>query len=172
MDDAKREISTTTSGRPPEPGYENAAAPAPINPATGQHRAYWVLSEEERAKGFVRPVRSTYIHAGRRVCGKPYETERPLDAGGVVWICIDKPNHAGECTRGKQATQPQLDRFARTGFLGGCGTTTSMGRALAETYARDPKYYGATFCVECRGHFPVGEHGEFVWFGTDEKVGT
>jgi hypothetical protein len=33
-----------------------------IDPATGQQKAYVVLSEEERAKGFVRPVRYSYLH--------------------------------------------------------------------------------------------------------------
>jgi hypothetical protein len=46
--------------------HGKASAPQPINPATGQHAAYFVLSEEERAKGFVRPVRTAYIH---KVCG-------------------------------------------------------------------------------------------------------
>ena len=108
---------TTTDGKPPRPGFEDASAPAPINPATGQHESYWVLSEEERTKGFVRPVRSSYVHAK-------------------------------------------------------CGSVTTMGRSLAETYARDPSYYGATFCCACKSHFPVGKDGEFVWDGTDEKVGT
>jgi hypothetical protein len=53
-----------------------------------------------------------------------------------------------------------------------CGTVTTMGRAIAETYAANPSFYGATFCVNCRAHFPVGADGEFVWDGTDEKVGT
>lgn len=35
-----------------------------IDPATGQQRGYLVLAEEERAKGFVRPVRRNYIHTG------------------------------------------------------------------------------------------------------------
>lgn len=117
MDPDKIAKSETTSGRPPEPGFENASAPARINPGTGQHRAYWVLSAEERAKGFVRPVRRSYKH--------------------LV-----------------------------------CGTETTMGQAIAETYARDPKYYGATFCVMCRTHLPVGEHGEFVWLDDGTKVGT
>lgn len=83
----------------------------------GMQEVYLVLSEEERAKGFVRPVRTSYVH------------ER-------------------------------------------CGAVTTMHRALAETYARDPKFYGGTFCVKCRAHFPVGKDGEFVWDGTEEKVGT
>lgn len=81
---------------------------------TGQHDIYLVLSEEERAKGFIRPVRRTYVH-----------------------------------------TQ--------------CGTATTMGIVLAETYARDPKFYGRTFCCGCGKHLPVDE---FVWEGTDQKVGS
>lgn len=88
-----------------------------IDPTTGMQRVYVVLSEEERAKGFVRPVRTSYKH---------------LDCGGV----------------------------------------TTMGLALAETYARQPDYYDGTFCSICRKHFPVGPNGEFVWDGTEIKVGT
>jgi hypothetical protein len=50
-----------------------------------------------------------------------------------------------------------------------CRTVTTMGLALAETYARDPKYYGATFCCGCHTHLPVSE---FVWEGTSEIVGS
>jgi len=81
---------------------------------TGQHEIYLVLSEEERAKGFVRSVRKTYVHTT-------------------------------------------------------CGVATTMGQALSETYARDPKFYGATFCVGCNKHLPVDE---FTWDGTSEKVGS
>ncbi len=84
---------------------------------TPQADAYLVLSQDERAKGFVRPVRRSYVHLT-------------------------------------------------------CGTVTTMGVALAETYARDPGYYGATYCVGCRMHKSVGADGEFVWDGTNEKVGT
>lgn len=44
-----------------------------------------------------------------------------------------------------------------------CGTVTIMGQAIAETYAADPKFYGATYCVACKSHYPVGELGEFIW---------
>jgi hypothetical protein len=33
-----------------------------IDLATGMQKGYVILSDEERAKGFVRPVRLTYIH--------------------------------------------------------------------------------------------------------------
>lgn len=92
---------------------------------TGQHEIYLVLSEEERAKGFVRPYRDSYIHIG---------------------------------TKGSDGR-----------YTGGCGVETRMGRALSETYARDPKFYGATFCVGCDRHLPVGE---FVWKGTNDIVGS
>jgi hypothetical protein len=76
-----------------------------INPATGQQKGYVVLSPEERAKGFVKPVRRSYIHRK-------------------------------------------------------CGTLTTMGRALAETYARDPHFYSGTFCCGCGTHFALDQ---FDW---------
>lgn len=95
----------TISGKPPDPDYAQIGnAPQPVLP-NGQHGDYYVLCPEERAKGFVRPVRQEYTH--------------------------DK-----------------------------CHTKTHMGLDLAETYARDPHFYGATFCVACRDHFPVAE---FRW---------
>lgn len=50
-----------------------------------------------------------------------------------------------------------------------CGTVTTMNRKIAETYARDPSYYGQTFCCRCNDHLPVAE---FVWEGDGTKVGT
>lgn len=83
----------------------------------GQQKDYLVLTAEERAKGFVEPVRRTYKHEK-------------------------------------------------------CGRTTTMGASLAETYARCTDFYNGTFCCHCGNHFPVGESGEFVWEGTNQKVGT
>ncbi len=103
--------TTLTDGSPVTPDHRE------IDPRTGQQKAYVVLSAEERAKGFVRPVRTSYVHEK-------------------------------------------------------CGSTTTMGQALAETYARDPSFYSGTFCCRCRAHFPVGADGEFLWTGTQEKVGT
>lgn len=79
-----------------------------------QHDKYLVLSEEERAKGFVRPVRRAYVHTV-------------------------------------------------------CGSVTTMSQVLAETYARQPTFYGATYCVTCEMHKPVGE---FVWDGDGSTVGS
>lgn len=58
-----------------------------------------------------------------------------------------------------------------------CGTRTKMGKALSETYAKNPKFYSATYCVTCSGHYPVGVNGQFVWVDkhgnrTDLKVGS
>lgn len=113
----------TTDPQDPRLGHGSNDAPVP------QNEAYLVLSEEERAKGFVRPVRTRYIHDPR---------------------------------------------------LGGCGAVTTMSLPIADTYARQPNYYGATYCVGCQMHRPVGPNGEFVWdrpredtpLGEQDKVGT
>lgn len=85
----------------------------------GQQECYLILPEEERARGFVRPVRRSYRHVK-------------------------------------------------------CNTVTSMGQALAETYARDPYFYGATFCVSCGTHFNLitdSKH-QFLWTdGSGQGVG-
>lgn len=146
---------------------EAASAPAAINPATGQHRAYWVLSEAERAQGFVRPVRHSYLHRGRKVCGKPRD-------GDVDLACVMEPAHPGECSQWTRVRPEHRERLRAHGLLGGCGAVTSMSNAIAETYARDPKFYGATFCSKCREHIPLRE---FAWLDedqseTDEVVGS
>lgn len=123
-----QESGLTTSRNDPKLGYGVDTKPVP------QNEKYLVLSEEERAKGFVRPVRDTYIHVGKL-------TELETDDG--------VPSH--------------------TVRVGGCGRKTTMGRAIAETYAREPKFYGSTYCTHCRMHLPVAE---FNWEGTDEVVGS
>ena len=50
-----------------------------------------------------------------------------------------------------------------------CGTVTTMGTALSETYARDPTFYGGTYCCFCKTHYPVAE---FIWTADGEKVGS
>lgn len=61
-------------------------------------------------------------------------------------------------------TQARLDKIGK-----GCNTSTRMGLALCETYARDPSFYGGTFCVGCSEHLPVEE---FVWDEDGERVGS
>lgn len=65
MDENKMEKSATLSGKDPE-SLDIPGAPAPIDPDTGMHGDYWVPSKEERAKGFIAPVRITYVH---KACG-------------------------------------------------------------------------------------------------------
>jgi len=133
----------------------------------GQQQDYVVLSPEERAKGFVRPVRRSYRHVG------PVGSQHPLrdltdeekarySEFGYVKYEVYPPSDSSVV--GKFWTQQQLDSVGK-----GCGTVTTMGQALAETYARDPKFYGGTFCCGCGKHLPVGE---FVWEGTEERVGS
>jgi hypothetical protein len=106
-------MSTTSDCNDPRLTHGADEHPVP------QAAAYLVLSDEERAKGFVRPVRRAYVH----------------------------------------------DR--------GCGALTTMATSIAETYARDPQFYGSTYCVGCRKHRPVGADGEFTWDdGSGQRVGT
>lgn len=94
---------------PNDPGIN-----VPKQDGTRLNESYLVLSEEERSKGFVRPLRDSYIHKR-------------------------------------------------------CGALTRINNAIAETYARDPKFYGSTYCVGCRDHFPVSQ---FIWDGIDQEVGS
>lgn len=102
-------MSSLTSD-PSDPRLTHGADPE--GEQVPQAETYLVLSEQERAKGFVRPVRQSYWHPA-------------------------------------------------------CGTVTTMSLPLAETYARDPKFYGATYCAGCRSHRPVSE---FRWESDREQV--
>lgn len=150
-----------------DPEYDGQVAPKGVNPETGMHRSYYALSEEERAKGFVRPVRRSYRHVGvqPRYPTRPLtEAERNLHSPASYHdYVVFEPYPDGEETgkAGRFWTRAQLDS--------GCGAVTTMDLALAETFARDPNFYRATYCATCKDHFDVGE---FAWDGTDERVGT
>lgn len=78
-----------------------------------------------------------------------------------------------EAERGKGFVRPYRDAYRHVK----CGKITTMGRSIAETYARAPiGFYSGTFCSTCSGHFPIGEDGEFFWYEMDgttgPKVGT
>jgi hypothetical protein len=152
------------------PGYENSSAPGPVNPRTGQHSSYWILSDEERAKGFVRPVRLSYRHVGLPAPKQPLrdltaEEHERYDRFG--YVKFEAYPESESSATGRFWTQAEIDKIGK-----GCGTVTTMARAIAETYARDPNFYGSTFCVGCGDHRRVGAVGEFVWEGTNERVGT
>lgn len=101
-------MSLTTDPKHPDLGHGVDTKKIP------QHDVYLVLSDEEIAKGFVRPLRRSYVH--------------------------DK-----------------------------CGETTTMGLKLCETYAREPKFYGSTYCTHCSMHLPVAE---FKWSEDGAVVGS
>jgi hypothetical protein len=173
MDADKLKLSITTDGNPPRPGFETAAAPAPVDPITGQHLSYWILSEEERAKGFIRPVRRSYKHVG--IAGPKHPlldlTEEQRRGPDVGYVKFEKYPESESPVTGRYWTQEQLDKVGK-----GCGCVTTMGRALAETWARDIHYYGRAFWVGCGQHLRVEE---FVWVddpgtgrATDERLGT
>jgi hypothetical protein len=162
----------TTSGEPPK--HFGSPAPDLETKPNGQHASYWVLSAAERAKGFVRPVRESYKHVG--ITGPKYPLE-DLDANQQEefaqfgYVKYERYPESESPVVGRYWTQADLDRVGK-----GCGTVTTMGRAIAETYAREPGFYGATMCCGCQKHLPVGADGEFVWVekgeATAERVGT
>jgi hypothetical protein len=57
----------TTSGNPETPEHRE------IDPVTGQQKDYIILCEEERKKGFVRPLRRSYVHIGKPPDGEKVE---------------------------------------------------------------------------------------------------
>lgn len=130
-----------------------------------QNEAYLVLSEEERAKGFVRPYRDSYVHVGAPSTKYPLldltdeQKERYPE-----YAKYEKYPESESPKTGKFWTQEQLDKVGK-----GCGTLTTMNRAIAETWARSPHFYGSTYCVGCQKHLPVTE---FVWDGTNERLGS
>ncbi len=131
--------------------------------ASGQQNDYVILTDEERAKGFVRPVRCSYVHVGIR---PKYPTRELTDEQkeqheGSDYVAYEKYPEDDSIV-GRFWTQKDLDS--------GCGGVTTMGLALGETYARDPEFYGSTFCCKCKDHFPVAE---FIWDdGSKEVVGS
>ena len=141
-----------------------------IDLATGMQKGYVVLSDEERAKGFVRPVRRNYVHIGPPGPDNLREltVEEMLECAKYGYVRWEQYPEERSPVVGRYWTQTQLDVVKK----GGCKSVTTMGQALAETYARDPSFYGGTFCAGCGSHFLVGQGGEFVWDGTDERVGT
>ena len=158
-----RSAQTLTDGSPVTPDHRE------IDPASGMQKGYVVLSAEERAKGFVRPVRRSYRHVGAPGPKHQLRDLTPDEAQRYARFGYAKfeayPD--GGSVTGKYWTDAELARIGR-----GCQADTTMGTALAETYARDPAFYGGTFCAACGAHFPVGPAGEFVWHGTEERVGT
>lgn len=148
-----------------------------VTEPSGMQKKYLVLSEEERAKGFVRPVRQSYIHVGKKPNYKAIhrmltdKEKKQYPSKGYVAVMTTVTKDDGSFLGGSYVTQEELDAWKNNELIGGCGATTTMGLALSETYARDPKFYGSTFCATCGKHYPVGEYGEFVW-EDGERVGT
>lgn len=100
-------MTYTTSDRS-DPNINTPSAPGE------QNRAYIVLSDEDLARGRIRPLRREYVHSK-------------------------------------------------------CRTRTIMPLKCAETYAVNPKFYGATWCCACCKHLPVSE---FNWVDDGTVLGS
>lgn len=175
-------MSLTTDPKDPRlKKWDGEPEPTPVS----QNEVYLILSEEERAKGFKRPYRDAYRHVG--TAGPRFPLQDITEEQKGWWWKDGKPGPddyvkfepyptdeverkkygIAPSSTGRMWSQKDLDRVGR-----GCGTVTTMGRALSETYARNPHFYGATYCCGCGKHFKVGEDGEFVWVADSERVGT
>lgn len=138
----------------------------------GQNSCYLVLSEEERSKGFIRPYRDSYIHMGRKYSDGIRILEQPekSEFNGNTYVAIANISIDGKLMGGSYITQKELDEYNKTGgYIGGCGVVTTMNRGISETYARNNKFYSATFCVGCNKHLSVNE---FLWTKDNEVVGS
>lgn len=133
-----------------------------IDPNTGLQNDYIVLSENERAKGFIRPYRDSYKHVGIRpkypLRDLTHEEHERYELYNYTKF---EAYPEDESLVGRFWTEAQLNS--------GCGTITTMNRSLSETYARDNKFYGATYCCGCKTHIPVEE---FVWVTDGQVVGS
>lgn len=146
-----------------EPVTPRGSTPNPTELPDGQKVDHWILSEAERAKGFVRPVRESYKHVGVR----PRFPLRDLTEGEkregaeFGYVSFEAYPESEAPLTGRMWTAAQL--------VSGCDTVTSMPRAIAETWARDLAFYGSTFCCGCGKYLPVEE---FAWLDDGSKLGT
>lgn len=131
-----------------------------------QNEVYLVLPEAERAKGYVRPFRDAYKHVGKAPPRYPLRDLTPDEHERLDRFHYVKfepyPQTPDSIVVGQFWTQADLDNKD-------CQTVTTMGRELSETYARNPKFYGLTYCFHCRKHLPVDE---FVWIADGQRVGS
>lgn len=138
----------------------------------GQNNCYLVLSQEERDKGFIRPFRESYIHMGRKYSDGIKMLDKPekSEFNGNIYVAIANISIDGKVLGGTYITQKELEQYNRNGgYIGGCGVVTTMGYEIAATYARNPKFYNATFCVGCNKHLPLSE---FLWSDSNDIVGS
>jgi hypothetical protein len=159
-------MSFTTDPNDPRLGHGADENPVP------QNEVYLVLSEEERRKGFVRQFRKSYVHVGRKIdleggTLREFTPEEKEQFKGSEYAGVIEYTETKHGISAKFVTREEMDNVGK--FIGGCGGLTTMADPLAETYARDPGFYGSTYCCDCQKHLPVAE---FMWDGTDEKVGS
>src|SRR5258708_2103158 len=102
-------MSLTTNPKDPDLKW----GPCPEEERVPQNKKYLILSEEERKKGFIRPVRRSYIHIGQ----KPKyplrdltEEEKTRYASYNYVKFENYPRKDESCVTGKFWTQKELDR--------------------------------------------------------------
>lgn len=149
---------------PNDPDIKRGGADVEPGP---QNEKYLVLSDEELAKGFVRPVRRTYLHVGPlgpKYALRELTAEEARDFAEEKYVGFEVYPESAAPLVGRFWTQAELDKVGR-----GCGFATTMDLKIAETYARSPGFYGSTYCMGCQRHLAVGE---FTWEDGTTRVGS
>lgn len=129
----------------------------------GQHERYIGICPDDGTP-YVRPVRYAYVHVGARPKYplRDLTNEEALQFGKENYVAYEEYPESESPKVGRYWTKSQIES--------GCGAVTTMNDMLAKTYAKDPSFYGSTFCCGCGKHLPVEE---FVWDDNrTERVGS
>ena len=100
---------TMTDGSPVTPDHRE------IHPWTGMQKGYVVLSSEERAKGFVRPVRRSYVHEKCGTVTKMGESLSETYARQPELLWSDVLHRLQRSLSGRQGWGVRLGRDKRKG---------------------------------------------------------
>lgn len=155
-------MSTTTTD-PNDPKLNQT------DPTTGLQATYLVLPQLEPElnpqKQWKRPYRDAYVHKG---LGPQYPIRKLTESeerqhDGCRYVAYEPYPPIRYPITGRFWTQRQLDDAI------GCNQVTVISQEIATTYAKDPKFYGATYCYHCRKHLSVDQ---FVWVRDGQRVGS
>lgn len=127
-------------------------------------------SHTKEEQDFIHPLRHTYRHVGRpippnlRELTKEEKELYPLEDYGYVRFEEYGPEKAP--AKGSFWNQAKLDRVHS-----GCGGVSTMSNELAQSFAQGKISYRYVYCSHCQKSFKVGADGEFVWYGTTDRLG-
>jgi hypothetical protein len=161
-------MSGCENGLTTDPKHEDLGHGADEKPVP-QNKCYLVLSDEERAKGFVRPVRSSYVHVG--IPGPKFPLQDITAEQKEMWKDDRTRSSSSSPTRPATRARPP----------GACGRrriSTASARAAARSprwAARSPRPTRAIPASTARptaaaAHAPAGRRGRRVRLGRHRRA--